>query len=123
MVEKVYLKKVGCFYQLPDADRLHILRLLARSEPLEDEAAIAAYLDSGLLIAWCPGIESDPLLPDAPFAGPLHVLTDGEYAWPKTLSYWVRQHHLSLPEEFLDHVRSAAYRVPDKLDAGRLVLS
>jgi hypothetical protein len=122
MAEKVCLNRIGCFYQLPEADRLHVLKLLASCEPLQDEEGITGYLDSGLLIAHCPGVETDPLLPDAPFAGPLHVLTDGQYAWPKTLSYWVRQHHLRLPDEFLEHIRSAGYRVPAALDPARFVL-
>jgi hypothetical protein len=122
MSGKVHLKRIGFFYQLPDADRLHILKVLSRSEPMQDEAAIAEYLESGLRIAFTPGVETDPLLPDAPFAGPLHILTDGLYAWPKTLSYWVSKHHLLLPDTFLEHIRSVAYRVPDNLDSGTLVL-
>ncbi|HTU19581.1 MAG TPA: hypothetical protein VMG10_16085 [Gemmataceae bacterium] len=118
----MHLKRIGYYFQLPEADRLHILKLLARKEPIQDEGAVAEYLDSGVLIAAVPGVEDDPLLPDAPIAGALHVLTDGEYAWPKTLSYWVRQHHLLLPDEFLEHVRHAAYRVPKRLDPAALVL-
>jgi hypothetical protein len=96
--------------------------MLSRSEPIQDETAIADYLDSGLRIAFTPGVETDPILPDAPFAGPLHVLTDGQYAWPKTLSYWVRRHHILLPNVFLEHIRGAAYTIPHNLDTGNLVL-
>lgn len=120
--EKVPLKKIGYYYQLPKADQLHILKLLTREEPIPDEAEIADYLDSGLLFAACPGVECDPLLPEAPIAGALHVRTDGEYAWPETLSYWVRRHHLLLPNEFLEHVRRAAYRLPNHLDPANLLL-
>lgn len=123
MGEKVQLKRIGYYYQLPEMDRLHILKLLAHKEPLPDEEAIADYLDAGLLIAAVPGVEDDPLLPDAPIAGALHVLTDGEYAWPKTLSYWVRRHHLLLPKEFLEHMRRAAYRLPNHLDPASLLLA
>jgi hypothetical protein len=122
MADKVHLQRIGFFFQLFDMDRLHVLKLLARSDPIQDEAAIAEYLDSGLRIAFTPGVETDPLLPDGSFAGPLHVLTDGRYAWPKTLSYWVRRHHLLLPDAFLEHIRRAAYRVPTDLDRESLVL-
>lgn len=116
------LDRLGFFYRLPDVDRVHILTKLSCNEPIQDETAIADYLDSGLLIAVTPGVEDDPLLPDAPFVGPLHVLTDGQYAWPKTLSYWVRRHHFLLPDVFLEHIRCAAYRIPHNLDTGNLVL-
>lgn len=119
----MHLKRIGYYYQLPEADRLHILKLLARQEPLPDEAAIADYLDSGVLFAACPGVEEDPLLPEAPIAGALHVLTDGEYAWPKTLSYWVRRHHLLLPKQFLDHIRRADYQVPNHIDPTSLLVT
>ncbi len=122
MSEQVHLQRLGFFYRLPDADRVHVLTLLSRSEPIQDEVAIADYLDSGLRMAYTPGVETDPLLPDEPFAGPIHVLTDGHYAWPKTLSYWVRRHHLLLPEKFLEHIRSAAYQIPQNLDLASLVL-
>lgn len=122
MGEKVHLKRIGCYYQLPEADRLHVLNLLAGKEPIPDEAAIADYLDCGLLIAAVPGVEDDPLLPDAPIAGALHVLTDGKYAWPQTLSYWVRQHHVLLPKEFLEHIRGVAYRMADNLERARFLL-
>lgn len=122
MSDKVFLQGVGFYYRLPELDRLHILQLLAQTEPVHDEEAIARYLESGLVIAAVPGVETDLLLPDTPFAGALHIRTDGYYAWPQTLSYWVRRHHILLPEAVLKHIRFSVYRTPSNLNLEKLVL-
>ena len=122
MSETVILQGVGFFYRLPDIDRLHILNLLRCPEPLHDEAAIATYLDAGVVIAVIPGLETDPLIVGTPFAGALHLRTDGRYAWPQTLSYWLRKHHLMLPDPFLEYVRGAAYRIPTHIDPKKCIL-
>jgi hypothetical protein len=90
MSDKKHLERLGFFYRLPEADRVHILTMLSRGEPIQDETAIAEYLDSGLLLAVTPGVEDDPLLPDAPFAGPLHTLTDGRYTIARILGPWCK---------------------------------
>jgi hypothetical protein len=122
MPETIVLQGIGFFYRLPGVDRLHVLNLLSRPEPLQDEAAIASYLDAGVVFAATPGVEEDPLIPGTPFAGALHIRTDGRYAWPQTLSYWVRKHHVALPDPFLEYIRGAGYRIPSSINPEKLVL-
>lgn len=41
------------------------------------------------------------------------ILTDGEWAWPDTLSHYVEKYHLELPQEFVRHATSAEFTIPD----------
>ncbi len=36
---------------------------------------------------------------------PAEVRTDGEWAWPADLAYYVEKYSVGLPEKFLQHVR------------------
>lgn len=39
-------------------------------------------------------------------------LTDGEWVWPEGLAHYVEVHQIRLPDDFLDHARANAFRVP-----------
>lgn len=110
------LRRIGFFYNLPLLDRIHILRALAQAREDAEEAAIVGYLESGRPYAAVPAVEDDVLLDDRPFIGPLHILTDGVFAWPRTLSYWVRRHHVRLPPEFVAHMKGADWVIPQDVD-------
>jgi hypothetical protein len=40
-------------------------------------------------------------------------LTDGTYVWPEGLAHYVREHHVRLPQELVDHVRACSARWED----------
>jgi hypothetical protein len=45
--------------------------------------------------------------------GPINIRTDGVWAWPDSLSYYLENYHVFVPEEFLIHVRTKNYVAPD----------
>jgi len=42
------------------------------------------------------------------FIPPLSMQTDGVWAWPNVLAYYVERYHCRLPDEFVSHVRRHA---------------
>ena len=42
--------------------------------------------------------------------------TDGAWLWPENLSHMISCHNLSLPDEFIDHIRSRNYKLPKEGD-------
>ena len=80
--------------------------------PLPDRTEVVKYLSSAPPFVACPGVEGDVLDPSVRTAGPLHILTDGEWEWPALLAYYVRKYNIELPQDFLDHIRARNYVPP-----------
>jgi hypothetical protein len=51
------------------------------------------------------------------------VLTDGQYAWPSDLAYYVERYHVRLPDDFVSVIAAHGWRVPEAVDLQRLRLS
>jgi hypothetical protein len=89
------------------------------AQPQPDEDRIAAYLKEGALLVACPGVVGDVLDsgvkdvqdPAVPI-GSAHILTDGAWAWPADLEYYVRTYHVRLPADFIEHMRTHQWRPP-----------
>ena len=117
--------------ELPPArsrSRQHLMSLrdLVRPCPSSGEAAISSYLaqgvvcgiyhDPGLLFdVLSPGRRLDPTLSDESAAlllgiQPGMVLTDGTWVWFGVLTYYVREYHLHLPEQFSRFARERAWK-------------
>jgi hypothetical protein len=101
------LRPVGFFRELrhgmPNGPSLHD----AQSPTAHtNEQKIVTYLRSGHLFIATPGIVRDVLMPAGPVIGSPHVMTDGEWAWPNDLPYYVGQYHVALPAEFIDHMEA-----------------
>lgn len=87
----------------------------------EDRARIAAYLRNGMVAAryigcsYCRfecGIAEDQM-GDA-------ELSDGTWVWPQGLAHYVEKHQVTLPPEFVAHVRAGGYEVKSLLTADDL---
>jgi hypothetical protein len=91
---------------------------------LQDEDNLLEYLNSGLVFVLSPGIERDVFLPDK-IIGSITIRTDGIWAWPESLMYYLKNYHIILPEDFVESIRILDYRVPDttKIDLENLQLS
>jgi hypothetical protein len=48
------------------------------------------------------------------------VLTDGVWAWPSELAYYVEAFHLRLPPEFISHMGSNEWKPPSDVDVENL---
>lgn len=79
----------------------------ARNEPM-----LIRYLRSGVPYIISPGAVRDVYDGSGPI-GTGTILTDGEWAWPDTLSHYVEKYHLELPQEFVSHATSAGFTIPD----------
>jgi len=113
---------VGFFFELPLAERVAALAAASREAGHPDEAGILQYLGSGAVLAAVPGTDED-LLSDLPrVIGPMHLRTDGVWARPETLAYYVRAYHVALPDEFIEHMRASGWSCPQVPGDGRLRL-
>jgi hypothetical protein len=106
------LNKVGFFRELPHGDEDGpILREMVSSSPHQDEANVLNYLNLGEELITCLGLTSDVLYPSSEMISP-HILTDGVWAWPLDLEYYVRTYHVQLPEPFLRHMNKNQWKIP-----------
>lgn len=78
-----------------------------------DEAEIIGYLGRGAGIWAEMSAGPDVLDPEAPvLSGVGSLFTDGTWLWRQDLPYYLGTYHVTLPRDFLTHVRKARYRVP-----------
>ena len=74
----------------------------------EQSACLAQYLDSGtVVIATAGALTHDVLSADSAVIGRLAILTDGSWAWPSDLGYYVAKYAVGLNPEFVRHVTEA----------------
>ncbi len=107
------LRRVGFFQELPHGDpsgpRLidHVNNI-----PQSDEIKISSYLRKGLLLIGCPGVVDDAVDSSVGVIGSADILTDGSWSWPADLPYYTEKYHLTLPGDFVRHVRERSFRPP-----------
>ncbi len=53
-------------------------------------------------------------------AGVPHIMTDGVYAWPGDLIHYLRKHHVSLPNDFVEHASRNNWQVPGDVDVSEI---
>ena len=120
---KTRLKYVGNFVELgyddhPNAPSLAQLRGKRR---LENKDRVVAYLQSGTTLVYSPGRDED-VLDDSKTAGSASIATDGVYAWPRTLAYYVQQYDVELPAEFEAHMQRGQWTAPETIDKNAVEL-
>ncbi|WP_248966332.1 hypothetical protein [Sphaerisporangium perillae] len=77
-----------------------------------DRGQIADYLMTASVLAVTGSMVDDVINPEKKRVAPLEVATDGEWIWPRDLSYYVREYGVALPTEFVDHIRRARWTSP-----------
>ena len=107
------LKKFGFFQELehgePEGESINSFM---RDAPLANSAKIVEYLKSGELLIACPGVAHDVLDKSKPLIGSPSVLTDGVWAWPGDLSYYVGKYNLDIPQEMEQNMATNGWQVP-----------
>lgn len=100
------LKQVGFFKELPHGDP-RAASLCESKNQLNDDLVkcITDYLESGVLFIACPGLARDALSANKEIIGTLGILTDGVWAWPADLSYYVNKYKVGLSLDFLEHMK------------------
>jgi hypothetical protein len=120
---KKLVMRVGGFKELgyndaPDAPSI----VEARGKRLlEFKKEVVGYLRSGRGFVVSPGLDTDVFDSTKTSDSPT-VMTDGTYAWPRLLAYYVEQYDVRLPAHFEAHMRANGWRVPEGIDLGALKL-
>lgn len=115
-------RKVGFFCELSPEEQVKALSSIRQRQAQADEAGILKYLGAGVPIASAPGVDEDVLAHPSRIIGPLEFLTDGVWVWPKSLAYYVRNYHIALPDDFLEHMRCNEWECPQNVDLSQLTM-
>ena len=93
-----------------DADRFEQVSLREHVGQLEESLRdpVAQYLGGGQVLM-SAGNVVDPLDEKKGLVVPFGFSTDGEWSWPSYWAYFVREYGVSVPEDFLNHVKSHAF--------------
>ncbi len=113
------LRKVGFYSELEDEDAS--TGKIAGSEGMlkANSEQISNYLETGIQLLVCPGLSVDVLDKNKNIIGTMGVKTDGVWAWPSYLPYYVDRYQVGLPEEFLEHIKKTK-NIPSEIDVSNL---
>lgn len=98
------------------------LREAMRDKGKPGESRIAAYLRAAPIMFHALGPVTDVLTPKGDYICAPNIHTDGAYAWPEDLAYYVERYHVALPAEFLAHLSAAKWTAPAAVDTSTLEL-
>lgn len=107
------LKRVGYFLELHNEPDLPSIHEAVRSVGHPEEAHILSYLDAGIALAGAGGVQKDAVDPSKGYVTSPDIMTDGVWTWPGELEYYVRNYHIELPNEFVEHMRHSGWMVPE----------
>jgi hypothetical protein len=115
--KRMALKRVGFFREVravlrEDTSALPSIHEAIRDVAHPDEGRIVEYLREGCGLAWCGGVFPDVLNPHSGVMLSPDYLTDGVWLWPGELRHYVAEHHVALPDEFVDDMRENGWVVP-----------
>ena len=83
-------------YDMSEAEHI---RKHMQSEPYPGQVRVAKYLEKGSVELAASSCGYDVFTGEI-IAPTRMILTDGEYSWENTLSYYVRKYNVRLPREF-----------------------
>ncbi len=110
------LKKVGFFFEFSaDAHRSQ-LESLMRTVPHSREQDIVAYLSAGKNFGVVPLTQFDNQIDPPKSLGEIVLVSDGEWIWPTSLTYFVQTYHIDLPEQFVEHMSSHNWRMSEQIE-------
>lgn len=115
------LKRIGFFPEMgPVSTETTTLAAAVGTATSEEAQNVAAYLRSGVLLAYSPGIERDVLDKQHPIIGSGHIFSDGTWEWSEVLAHYVETYRVHLRDEFVAHARALGWKVPAGLDPKEL---
>jgi hypothetical protein len=108
----VKLKRVGFFTELEhgDADGVSLKQSISSSQHPEKQKIIN-YLRSGICFIFSPGLVTDVLSESEEIISSLRILSDGTWAWPNCLIYYVDEYNVNLPDEFIDFMKNRNWMI------------
>ncbi|RSM45217.1 ferredoxin [Amycolatopsis balhimycina DSM 5908] len=89
-------------------------RPLIRRQPLPPAEAeqVLAYLDAGPVILASRSNGPDAFAPDRTDAVPMNFRTDGAWAWPGAVAYYLREHGVPPDPDLVAHIRARRFTAP-----------
>ncbi len=116
------VRAVGFFQEMQQGQAHHpsIHDCISRGT---DSPQIVAYLKAGEMMTFVPGPVEDPVHPEKGFIASMHILTDGTWAWPESLAYFVSTYAVELPQTFLQHLEDNSYTIPEPIDLNDLEIA
>ena len=107
------LKLVGFYIELNYgiSDKKSIFNSICNDE-IENKGKIIGYLKNGNLFIACPGIIKDVIRKENGIIGSQSIVTDGTWAWPDELPYYVGTYNIDLPKDFKNHMQINNWIVP-----------
>lgn len=113
---------IGFFQEHGGGDDAPSLADLRGKRDRTAKAEVLAYLRGAKKFVHSPGYERDHF-DQASVAGTKSLLTDGTYAWPEFLAYYVDRYDVELPADFERHVAERGWRLPSPIDSRGLRVS
>jgi hypothetical protein len=107
------LRLVGFFKELGSGEYYHAsIRQSVQADPARGERLVIDYLEHGHVLIDVPETSTDVISGGRRIIGASSLLTDGTWLWRRDLPYYVGTYHLSLPEDFLQHLQNGEFKVP-----------
>jgi hypothetical protein len=100
-------------------------RPLIRRQPLvpAEIERVLAYLDGAPVILASRSNGIDAFAPDRTDAVPMNFRTDGMWAWPGAVGYYLREHGVPPDPDLVAHIRARRFTPPSEVTAEATVLA
>jgi hypothetical protein len=101
------LLRAGFFRELEHGNRQgpSIIEATNQIAP-PDRNRVVQYLRSGSVLAATACLAAEDWFDSTKTSGSVEVLTDGVWAWPGDLAYYVENYGVGIPAEFLAHMHA-----------------
>jgi hypothetical protein len=96
--------------------RPYVRRALVRPEDLD---RVLAYLENAPIVLAARGYDADELDSSRGSNVPMTFHTDGEWIWPGSVAYYLREHEIPPEPEFLIHIGERGFELPEVDDRTR----
>ncbi|RRO12980.1 DUF4237 domain-containing protein [Saccharopolyspora rhizosphaerae] len=87
--------------------------------PWIEKREVFNYLNGGEIVLSAMSTDADELDPQRRPEVPKQFHTDGVWVWPLAVAYYLEEHDIAPPPEFLDHIRRSRYLAPSTVADAR----
>jgi len=113
LLNKTGIRQTGFFNEHEEFGMYNLKDL---PKDIEIEPEIIGYIKDGYIQSAAPHICYDKLSDTKQSLGTHVILTDGDWIWPKYLSYYVEKYKVKIDNDFLQHIRIKNYQMPSTED-------
>lgn len=119
---KKILRYVGNFQELgwEDTPSAPSLKDARGRRPAEHKELVVRYLRAGKCMFVSPGRDRDVF--NSSKSETRTLMTDGTYAWPGIVAYYVEHYDVELARDFEDHMALMNWTIHDSIDLRMLLL-